>query len=302
MIKVERTACPSSLVPVDPDAAGPKELRKLKDKLARGETLKSDDFNAYGARKVRVALQEMFHGKCAYCESKIAGSQDTDVEHYRPKKGVTEAKEAGIDHPGYWWLAMDWDNLVLSCKHCNQSRSYHIIIPEDLETEEELEVFLENARVTSAGKLNAFPTLNDFWVTAPEQDVAHEQPLILNPVDMEPEEHLDWVLFRGGATVRAKQNSAVGEATCRILGLNRRWLEENRRIHLLEMREDRNDIISDINAWLEATDAVQQARWEARAQRSISRLVSKTEPEQPYSGLARAFLARVQQEVADMQA
>ncbi|WP_155983455.1 hypothetical protein [Nitratireductor aquibiodomus] len=81
-----RTDCPPSLDPNDPDASGPKEFRKIRDMLANGETVKSDDFSAYGSRAVREALREMFHGKCAYCESKIAGSQDTDVEHYRPRR------------------------------------------------------------------------------------------------------------------------------------------------------------------------------------------------------------------------
>ena len=243
MIPVTRTACPPSLDPNDPDASGPKEFRKIRDMLANGETVKSDDFSAYGSRAVREALREMFHGKCAYCESKIAGNQDTDVEHYRPKKGVTEAEDAGVAHPGYWWLAMVWENLVLSCQHCNQSRSYHVIIPDNLETEDELIEFLQNQPASRAGKLNAFPTEDGVWALGPGDDLTVEKPLILNPVDTDPGNHLDWVLFQGASTVRARNGSLVGEATRKILGLNRRWLEEDRRIHLLEMREDRNDII-----------------------------------------------------------
>ncbi|MCG7623206.1 hypothetical protein [Epibacterium sp. Ofav1-8] len=58
----------------------------------------------------------------------------------------------------------------------------------------------------------------------------------------------------------------------------------------------------DINARLEATDQAQQAQWEARTQRSISRLVSQTGPDKSFFGLARAFLSIAQKEVADMQA
>lgn len=273
----------------------------MREKLARGETLKSEDFSAYGSQAVREALREMFHGKCAYCESKIAGSQDTDVEHYRPKKGVTEADEAGVAHPGYWWLAMIWENLVLSCQHCNQSRSYHVIIPDDLATEAQLRDFLERPSQGRAGKLNAFPTEGNVWITDPGGDLTTEKPLILNPVDMDPDEHLDWVLFHGASTVRAKDGSPVGEATRKILGLNRRWLEEDRRIHLLEMREDRNDIIEAMNNWLTADDPAAAALWQALAQRAIERLVRRTQEEMPFAGMARAFLARVQQEVSEMQ-
>ncbi|WP_085807528.1 HNH endonuclease [Roseovarius albus] len=288
------------LDPAYPDEAGPRELRKLRDQLARGEKLASDDFQAYRNRAVREALREMFHGKCAYCESKIAGSQDTDVEHYRPKKGVSEAAAAGIDHPGYWWLAMVWENLVLSCQHCNQTRSSLVIIPDDIETEEDLASFLMGQPLSRAGKLNAFPTEGNLWITTAEGELSDERPLILNPADVDPERHLDWVLFKGAATVRPKDDSPAGEATRQILGLNRRWLEEDRRIHLLEMREDRNDIIEAINNWLEADNPSDRTRWERWANRTIDTLVRKTDANKPFAGMARAFLAQVQAEVDDM--
>lgn len=300
MIRVVRTPCPTSLDPGDPNAAGPRELRRLKEKLARGETLKSDDFRAYGSQAVREALRGMFHGKCAYCESKIAGSQDTDVEHYRPKKGVTEADQAGVHHPGYWWLATRWENLVLSCQHCNQSRSYHVIIPDGLETEAELRAFLENHTNTKAGKLNAFPTEGNLWVTDENGDLATEKPLILNPVDMNPEEHLDWVLLQGASTVRAKDGSPVGEATRRILGLNRRWLEEDRRIRLLEMRRLRNRLIDKLNKWIEAETPEIARIYRTMADEDIEELMARTQEDQPFAGMARAFLELVQEEVASM--
>lgn len=300
MISVARTPCPSALDPNDPDSAGSRELARVKAKMAAGETLKSSDFSAYGSRAVRDALREMFHGKCAYCESKIAGTQDTDVEHYRPKKGVSEADDAGVAHPGYWWLAMRWENLVLSCQHCNQSRSYHVIIPDDLETEEELRAFLERQPKTIAGKLNAFPVEGNVWVTQEDGDLKAERPLILNPVDMEPDDHLDWVLFQGASTVRAKNGSPVGEATRAILGLNRRWLEEERRIRLLEMRRLRNWLIEKLNDWLMADDPAIAAIHEADAHRIIEELHAMCTDEQPFAGMARAFFLKVQDEVGAM--
>lgn len=301
MIRVARTDCPPSLDPDDPGSSGSKELAKIKAKLAAGETVKSSDFSAYGSRAVRDALRAMFHGKCAYCESKIAGSQDTDVEHYRPKKGVTEADKAGVAHPGYWWLAMRWENLVLSCQHCNQSRSYHVIIPDDLETDEELREFLERQPKTTAGKLNAFPVEGNLWVINEGGDLMTEKPLILNPVDMDPDEHLEWVLFQGASTVRAKAGSPVGEATRKILGLNRRWLEEDRRIRLLEMRRLRNRLIDKLNKWLEADSPVVAEFYKAAAQEVIDDLHAMTDEKQQFAGMARAFLLQVQDEVAAMQ-
>ena len=74
--------------------------------------------NIYGALSVRRVLEKLFEQKCAYCETKIGVNADWDVEHYRPKGRVTE----NTAHPGYYWLAYDWDNLLPSCAFCNQGR------------------------------------------------------------------------------------------------------------------------------------------------------------------------------------
>jgi len=55
-----------------------------------------------------------FHGKCAYCEQKISGNQHVDIDHFRPKKMVTDEKDNIVfinkakkkKHPGYYWLAL----------------------------------------------------------------------------------------------------------------------------------------------------------------------------------------------------
>lgn len=231
MIKVERCKCPPALDASDPNSPGQVELAKLSARLASGEVLKSDDFKAYRREEVRDALKDMFNGKCAYCERPVAGGGGEEIEHYRPKKGVSEADELGIDHPGYWWLAMDWSNLVLSCEHCNQWRKRQVEIPDDVVTVEELKTFFESdPRATGSGKQNSFPTADNVWITDPAADVASEKPLIIDPsADGNPEDHLDWVIFKGASTVRAKNGSKAGEASRKILGLNRRWLEEERR-------------------------------------------------------------------------
>lgn len=58
--------------------------------------------------EVRGVLLAMQGHVCAYCSSELmqAGS---DVEHFRPKQA------------GYWWLAYDFQNYLLSCKPCNQT-------------------------------------------------------------------------------------------------------------------------------------------------------------------------------------
>ena len=45
-----------------------------------------------GQTLVRVALGKLFFDKCGYCEYKLART-DLNIDHYRPKGRVAEAKE-----------------------------------------------------------------------------------------------------------------------------------------------------------------------------------------------------------------
>lgn len=89
-------------------------------------------------KRYKAAFAEVQHGRCGFCEMAAIGSQDGDVEHYRPKGRVSildprhqgEEKEhlSNIEGrrplrtigTGYWWDAYNWDNYLLSCKICNQ--------------------------------------------------------------------------------------------------------------------------------------------------------------------------------------
>jgi len=63
----------------------------------------------------------MFHGKCAYCESKITAIYNGDIEHFRPKGKIQTANPS---RPGYFWLASEWKNLLLACPFCNQTNTH----------------------------------------------------------------------------------------------------------------------------------------------------------------------------------
>jgi hypothetical protein len=70
---------------------------------------------------VKQQLAVLFHNKCAYCESNYAAVITGDVEHYRPK-GRIKASDKKAIWPGYYWLALTWENLLTSCKICNEKR------------------------------------------------------------------------------------------------------------------------------------------------------------------------------------
>lgn len=166
-------------------------------------------------KEQRQAYLELFHGKCAYCEAKLVLDQHLgDVEHYRPKGRVTDEQDNTIQiddgqghnkpHPGYYWLAYDWHNLLPSCIACNRPSK------------------IGQRRV---GKWNRFPVAGKHASTPAE--IAQEQPLLLNPLIVadDPAEHLEFDRKTGriiGKTDRGRMTEAV-------LNLNREGLPEARR-------------------------------------------------------------------------
>ena len=124
----------------EPDTEG---WRRWRDKCraATSELISAFDWHKrptfsdrlYKGQKSEVYIVQTnappFHGKCAYCEQVVTGDQHGDVEHYRPKGAVTDAENQTVyvvvdgqhrAHPGYYWLAYDWKNLLPACIRCNQ--------------------------------------------------------------------------------------------------------------------------------------------------------------------------------------
>lgn len=67
---------------------------------------------------VRGLLYAMHWRVCAYCGRHLPGNDRGDVEHFRPKSSVHEDPA----HGGYWWLAYNLANYLLSCSVCNTTR------------------------------------------------------------------------------------------------------------------------------------------------------------------------------------
>jgi hypothetical protein len=64
-------------------------------------------------------LNELFHGKCAFCEGKDNGTRIV-VRHFRPIHGFV--LDDSTPHLGYFWLAYEWYNLVPACEGCVKRR------------------------------------------------------------------------------------------------------------------------------------------------------------------------------------
>ena len=163
------------------------------------ESFASRDFDPgiYGAPSVKQALRKAQHGKCAFCESKITHIDHGDVEHFRPKAGYRQRPDGPLVRPGYYWLAYKWSNVFFCCTLCNQTF-----------------------------KRNHFPLVNDKRRAAcHHDDIKREQPLLIDPERDDPATFLEFdreYAYPVGGHPR-------GEATIRILGLNRQEMVERRR-------------------------------------------------------------------------
>ena len=112
MIKVTR-----STEPVILQKKGAEWTEKLRCATTRKEREKA--LNRYRHPQVRHALEVMFHGKCAYCESKILHVDYGHIEHFRPKS-----------NPRFAHLIFAWSNLLLACPRCNGTENKGDKFPE----------------------------------------------------------------------------------------------------------------------------------------------------------------------------
>lgn len=162
------------------------------------------------------AFSEAQHGKCAYCEVSVIGAQHGDVEHFYPKaridgllddpdtwgkerpflSNVLGRKPAVVCDTGYWWLAYEWSNYLLSCLACNEYWKGAI-----------------------------FPVEDDPRTIPPTSDLS-EVALLLNPFEkINPAEHL---AFDGFGQIYPDENSRRGFEMIRTCGLDRESLRNIR--------------------------------------------------------------------------
>src|SRR5690348_12456883 len=105
----------------------------------------------YNDVAVKNELKKVFH-KYAYCESSDGAVCDGDIERFRRTGRLSEKNPKS---PGYYWLANDWNNFLLSCQHCNQRRKHLLFGAEKLELSGKLDQFPlsdETKRVSKSGK------------------------------------------------------------------------------------------------------------------------------------------------------
>jgi len=209
------------------------------------------DSAIYGHTEVKEYLLAMQHGKCAFCESKITHIAYGDVEHFRPKAAVRQEPGGPLTRPGYYWLAYEWSNLLLSCQLCNQRH-----------------------------KGNFFP-LADSAARARSHraDLGREAAMFINPVDDDPE-----MLLAFRAEVMFGRDSAGrGDTTRDALALNRPAL--------LERRRDRYELLRTLFNVIVIADArPDDAELAVLANQARTNLEQHAASSAEYAGMIRAAL------------
>ena len=189
---------------------------------------KSFTYSRYKQPEVKAALTELFFGKCAYCETFYERNQPVDVEHYRPKNGV-DGYEGG-----YWWLGMDWDNLLPSCIDCNRKREQKV--PPDFPT------LLENVikgqdfdhwESKTTGKSTAFPLLDETKRVLDFEranDIGDERPLLIDPCRDDPADYISFFVDDIGALILGREET-VSEVESQVVDPDLLLTEKNHEEH-----------------------------------------------------------------------
>lgn len=205
MIRIKKSAIVPA--PLDGETSlGGLATQRLIVAMEAGEELPEFQNSIYGHPLVKKQLIDDQHDKCAYCErADVTANFHGDVEHLRPKAGWVQKKGDALSSPGYYWLAYDWDNLLFSCQHCNQTH-----------------------------KKNLFPLkVPKKRSLSHHEDVARERPILVDPTREDPSEFIE---FREEIPAGIDRGGR-GKRTIAILGLDRPKLNETRRKLLNRVHE-----------------------------------------------------------------
>ncbi|MEM7352998.1 MAG: retron system putative HNH endonuclease [Acidobacteriota bacterium] len=231
MIHVDRSRVeqPLDLDLQDPRSPASKETAKAIAHIEDPDAHPKPKFQVYRRDAVKKALIGLFGGKCAYCEVDHLAATSSDIEHFRPKGSIDPGTGEERISPGYYWLAADWDNLLLACPGCNRSKR---------QLERNASGALDFAD-EATGKLDQFPLADEAGrVLDHRRDVGDEEPyrLLLDPCRDRPEEHLRYDqegnIFARRTDAEASQKA---ETSIEVFALDRWALAKARKQKYLDM-------------------------------------------------------------------
>jgi hypothetical protein len=272
---------------------------------------KAYPFARYKEFEVCRELDKLFKRKCAYCETKYEATVARDVEHFRPKGAVAKAPQ----HPGYWWLAAEWTNLLPSCPACNQRRR-HVEYQQGM-TLEEIELAEQTRSKRTFGKGNTFPVRGDKWVTSEAGDLAAEDPLLINPCMRDPQGHLEWAFDYDRQfepwdaspvlpVVRPRKIPAGGDdpygaTSIAVFGLNRVGVFRSRMEHINLVQKSCQTFAKSFIALASIPDTDLSAAAQALRVNFADSHKAMSEfmlPDRIYAAMSRAFIVEVRTRLA----
>jgi uncharacterized protein (TIGR02646 family) len=117
-------------------------------------------------------LASVSAGKCWYCEVKSTRAP-CDVDHFRPKLGITVDGVLLLAHTGYYWLAYEWCNFRLACQRCNRPEKDDLAVLHGKANEFPIRDEAQRCAVPTAPLGNEMPKILDPCVEADCQLLAH---------------------------------------------------------------------------------------------------------------------------------
>jgi len=257
--------------PIEPNDENWKQWREDAKEATKNMTSAAEVKEAMYKRG-RDKILELFHDKCAYCESKITANQNLgDVDHFRPKSRVRDEQgnvvtiDGTHPHPGYFWLAYDWMNLLPACISCNRPR--------------------KTAKGEAVGKSDLFPLVDPSKrARERDDDIAQETPVLLNPYDpkVDLSKHLVFDPVIGTVSGLTKE----GKETIRILDLNREGLRDERQKRAIAAEDAWNFYVLAIGT--------KNAPMKAMRLQQVNQFMSGAEP---YSAIARVAIENARNEL-----
>lgn len=210
-----------------------KDFATLPDKLIKSKRLELilDSITTKNSHKFKSAvyrnttlqvLETLYNHKCAYCETDTSAGAPMQVEHFRPKAKVTE----DTTHFGYYWLAYEWSNLILSCSKCNRKKAN----------------FFPITGIRISGPVvgaDGLPANESVLINSPS--FINERALLLNPEIDNVEAQF---IFQPNGKIEGVTSQAC--ETIRICGLNRKELVFKRLTILNEITSDIKRVLTDL--------------------------------------------------------
>jgi hypothetical protein len=245
-------------------------------------------------------LTHVLHDKCAYCETRDVRSA-YHAEHFRPKGMVryrpTNAKKlhkamtashAGlqIEHPGYFWLAYDWKNLLPSCGYCNAFHGKNNQFP----TAVNHYVLTQAVDAATIAQLKdaplESPTYKGMYYLLTEDLNALEAPQLVNPLFEDPR---SVIRFGDLGMVTAVNDDPRGQRSIEVYDLAKEKLRQARQI----AQEDGE------NRFLIAKMNARQASIAARKAAGLAAIKPIIDGHEPYSAAILDYLKIVPNPAVD---